>query len=59
MNSWIVSTRITIHYLKESVDIVRSKSSDILKNCIDCVIFPSRLKLADISPTFKANDSTL
>ena len=59
MKSKKASTEIPIKFLKENVDIVCPKMKDILNNCLDCGIFPNRLKLADISPIFKANDSTL
>ena len=59
MKSKKASTGIPIKFLKENVDIVCPKLKDILNNCLDRGIFPNRLKLADISPIFKANDSTL
>ena len=34
------------------------KLKDTLNNCLDLGIFPDKFKLADISPTFKSNDST-
>ena len=59
MKSKKASTGIPIKFLKENVDIVCPKLKDILNNYLDRGIFPNRLKLADISPIFKANDSTL
>ena len=53
------STGIPIKFLKENSDILSGKLKDILNNCLDQGIFPDRLKLADISPIFKADDSSI
>ena len=53
------STGIPIKFLKENSDILSGKLKDILNNCLDQGIFPDRLKLADISPIFKADDSSV
>ena len=53
------STGIPIKSLKENSDILSGKLKDILNNCLDQGIFPDRLKLADISPIFKADDSSI
>ena len=53
------STGIPIRFLKEHSDILSGKSKHILNNCLHQGIFPDRLKLADISPIFKADDSSL
>ena len=44
--------------MKENVDICAPKLAEIFNSCIQNGIFPSELKLADISPIFKAVDST-
>ena len=48
-----------IKFLKENSDILSGKLKDIFNNCLDEGIFPNRLKLADISPIFKAGDSSV
>ena len=48
-----------IKFLKENSDISSRKLKDIFNNCLDQGIFPNRLKLADISPIFKAGDSSV
>ena len=53
------STGIPFKSLKEHSDILSRKLKDILDNCLDQGIFPDRLKLADISPISKADDSSL
>ena len=53
------STGIPIKFLKEHSDILSGKLKDILNNSLDQGIFPDRLKLADISPIFKAGDSSV
>ena len=53
------STGMPIKFLKENSDILSGKLKDIFNNCLDEGIFPNRLKLADISPIFKAGDSSV
>ena len=59
MKSGKASTGIPIRFLKENADILCPKLKDILNNCLDLGKFPDKLKLADISPIFKSEDSTL
>ena len=59
MKSGKASTGIPIRFLKENADILCPKLKDIFNNCLDLGIFPDKLKLADISPIFKSNDSRL
>ena len=49
---------IPAKYLKLTYDICSPKLNVIWHNAIDNCTFPSRLKLADITPTFKQGDKT-
>ena len=52
------STGVSIGLLKDNVDICAPILTDILNSCLKREIFPSELKLADITPIFKSVDST-
>ena len=53
------STGIPVKVQKDNADMLADKLRNILKNCLKTGIFPDKLKLADISPIFKANNNTL
>ena len=59
LNKKKASTGIPINFLKDHSDILSAKLKDIFNSCLDQGIFPNRLKLADISPVFKAGDSSM
>ena len=52
------TTGINVRLLKENVDVCAKPITDIFNSCIANGKFPDKLKLADISPIFKAVDST-
>ena len=52
------STGIPVKILKDNADLLADKLTDILNKCLKTGIFPDKLKLADISPIFKAKDNT-
>ena len=45
--------------LKRSIDIVKEPLTQLFNNSIDKSEFPSDMKLANVSPLFKKNDSTM
>lgn len=49
---------IPITILKENVDCYKYFLTDFFNNCINDGIFPGDLKLADVTPVFKADDKT-
>ena len=49
-------TGVSIGLLKDNVDICAPVLTDILNSCLKREIFPSELKLADITPIFKSMD---
>ena len=56
----MVSTKngdIPAKILKKSVDIYIKEITFIINDCIEKGIFPDDLKLADVSPIFKKEDS--
>ena len=52
------TTGINVQLLKGNVDVCAKSITDIFKACIIKRNFPDKLKLADISPIFKAVNST-
>ena len=52
------TTGINTRLLKENVDVCAKPMTDMFISCISSVNFPDELKLADISPIFRALDST-
>ena len=52
------TTRVSIGFLKENLDICTQILTKILNYCISEEIFPIELKLADVTPIFKSADST-
>ena len=52
------STGVRSGLLKDDVDICAPILTDILNSCLKREIFPSELKLADITPILKSVDST-
>ena len=49
---------IPVKILKDNADMLADKRTDSLNNCLKTGIFPDKLKVADISPIFKAKDNT-
>ena len=49
---------IPIKFIKDFSDIYLSSFTDIINNSINDGIFPSNMKLADITPIFKKDDNT-
>ena len=51
-----VSTGISIRFFTENADnLIDADKKEILDNCLDIVILPDHLKLADMSPMFKSD----